>query len=283
VTDGFQSGPAWLDADDLGGGVKVVRAKVTYGDDGSRIDVSTTNPLPVAVISGGGGVGGTAGTEYIEDVASAADPSGPMTMARRRDTLTTSQVSADGDNIAVNATNKGQLHVRDVDLDPLVGALTETAPASDTASSGLNGRLQRIAQRLTTLIGALPASLGIKTAANSLSVAPASDGVFATQPDSVADGALTTGWDGSAAVTTGYGSAVIAVNSLSGGDSIAVKGSLTGSNPKTLAVQDLGSTSGTLITSITADGLYLVPAAGQLTYAKTGSVSTPTINLLKKR
>ncbi len=41
----------------------------------------------------------------------------------------------------------------------LVGALTETAPGTDTASSGLNGRLQRIAQRLTTLItGPLPVS-----------------------------------------------------------------------------------------------------------------------------
>lgn len=36
----------------------------------------------------------------------------------------------------------------------LIGAVTETAPASDTASSGLNGRLQRIAQRLTSLITA---------------------------------------------------------------------------------------------------------------------------------
>lgn len=42
----------------------------------------------------------------------------------------------------------------------LVGSLTETAPASDTASSGLNGRLQRVAQRLTTLIGLLPTALG---------------------------------------------------------------------------------------------------------------------------
>jgi hypothetical protein len=32
------------------------------------------------------------------------------------------------------------------------GAINETAPATDTASSGLNGRLQRIAQRLTTLM-----------------------------------------------------------------------------------------------------------------------------------
>ena len=34
----------------------------------------------------------------------------------------------------------------------LAGAVTETAPANDTASSGLNGRLQRIAQRTTSLI-----------------------------------------------------------------------------------------------------------------------------------
>jgi hypothetical protein len=39
--------------------------------------------------------------------------------------------------------------------DTIHGALTETAPATDTASSGLNGRLQRIAQRLSTLITAL--------------------------------------------------------------------------------------------------------------------------------
>mgnify|MGYP003424125063 CR=1 FL=1 len=34
----------------------------------------------------------------------------------------------------------------------LTGAVNETAPASDTASSGLNGRLQRIAQRLTSIL-----------------------------------------------------------------------------------------------------------------------------------
>lgn len=46
------------------------------------------------------------------------------------------------------------------DFDTKVGALTETAPGTDTASSGLNGRLQRIAQRLTSLIGLLPTALG---------------------------------------------------------------------------------------------------------------------------
>lgn len=57
----------------------------------------------------------------------------------------------------------------------LTGALTETAPATDTASSGLNGRLQRIAQRLTSLIALLPAALGQGTMAQSLRVVLASD------------------------------------------------------------------------------------------------------------
>ena len=60
----------------------------------------------------------------------------------------------------------------------LLGAVSETAPVSDTANSGLNGRLQRVAQNISALILQLPATLGIKTAANSLSIAPASDAVF---------------------------------------------------------------------------------------------------------
>lgn len=83
----------------------------------------------------------------------------------------------------------------EADFDTKIGSLTEAAPATDTASSGLNGRLQRIAQRLTSLIALLPAALvggrldtntgswlgsvaptvGQKTMANSLPVVIASD------------------------------------------------------------------------------------------------------------
>jgi len=42
----------------------------------------------------------------------------------------------------------------------VIGGLTETAPASDTASSGLNGRLQRIAQRLTTMLTGIVLAAG---------------------------------------------------------------------------------------------------------------------------
>ena len=71
----------------------------------------------------------------------------------------------------------------------LIGGLTETAPATDTASSGLNGRLQRIAQRLTSLIALFPTSLGTKTAANSLAVTLSSD--QAAIPDAIIAGTIT--------------------------------------------------------------------------------------------
>lgn len=45
------------------------------------------------------------------------------------------------------------------DFDTKIGSLTETAPATDTASSGLNGRLQRIAQRITSFIALIPSAL----------------------------------------------------------------------------------------------------------------------------
>lgn len=57
----------------------------------------------------------------------------------------------------------------------LLGDVAEAAPALDTASSGLNGRLQRIAQRITSLIALLPAALGQGTMAQSLRVVLASD------------------------------------------------------------------------------------------------------------
>lgn len=56
-----------------------------------------------------------------------------------------------------------------------IGDVTETAPATDIASSGLNGRLQRVAQRITSLIALIPASLGQKAMSASLAVTVASD------------------------------------------------------------------------------------------------------------
>lgn len=57
----------------------------------------------------------------------------------------------------------------------LIGAVNEAAPASDVASAGLNGRLQRIAQRISSLMTLFPSSIGQKVKADSLSVTLASD------------------------------------------------------------------------------------------------------------
>lgn len=65
--------------------------------------------------------------------------------------------------VAVSTEDKAALDLVHTDLAAeavLVGGVTETAPASDTASSGLNGRLQRIAQRLSSLIALIPTALG---------------------------------------------------------------------------------------------------------------------------
>jgi hypothetical protein len=76
---------------------------------------------------------------------------------------------------AVSAATLRVISATDSPEMALVGAVSETAPASDTASSGLNGRLQRIAQRLTSLIAQIPASLGVKARTASLSVALATE------------------------------------------------------------------------------------------------------------
>lgn len=81
----------------------------------------------------------------------------------------------------------------DDDIQGKLGIVTETAPASDTASSGLNGRLQRVAQRLTSLIALLPAALGQTTKTGSLSVVHASDDPVVAATGTTADAAWSSG------------------------------------------------------------------------------------------
>lgn len=70
-------------------------------------------------------------------------------------------LSVDNKSLPPGAATETTLGTRlsESDFDAKVGSLTETAPTTDTASSGLNGRLQRIAQRLTSLIALLPTAL----------------------------------------------------------------------------------------------------------------------------
>ena len=88
-------------------------------------------------------------------------------------TQTTLRISSDG---SLSATISGSATEAKQDAEAvLIGGVTEAVPGTDTASSGLNGRLQRIAQRLTSLIALIPTSLGQGTMATSLKVVLPSD------------------------------------------------------------------------------------------------------------
>ncbi|MGE3710035.1 MAG: hypothetical protein AB7G35_10205 [Hyphomicrobiaceae bacterium] len=112
-----------------GGGDGTIKATV--------LDLTNANPLAVAVTDANGdqltSFGG--GTEYTEDAAAAADPVGGMLIARRRDTLSATEVSADGDTIALNATSKGELNVFDKSAS---GTLDQIKIAVEDLSSGNN-------------------------------------------------------------------------------------------------------------------------------------------------
>lgn len=121
-------------------------------------DYTNSNPIAVRAVDGNGDPASFgSGTEYTEDAASAANPTGPLTLARRRDTLTAAEVTTDGDNIALNATAKGELYVKQTDAVPstvadgasvTLGAIADVAVTGDnsgTASAKLRGISKMIA------------------------------------------------------------------------------------------------------------------------------------------
>lgn len=82
-------------------------------------------------------------------------------------------VGVDVGDVTIGTVDQGDAGVDPWKVDDdatqtLLGALDETAPATDTASSGANGRLQRIAQRLTSILSVLTggATAGTATLAN---------------------------------------------------------------------------------------------------------------------
>jgi len=176
----------------------------------------TFNPVSVSGVDGGGLkrhlLTDSSGRMEINTVQSLPLPSGAATSANQSSELT------------------------------LIGAVTETAPASDTASSGLNGRLQRIAQRITSLIALLPSALGQSTMANSLAVVLASNQsaipVTASVTDATASGNITTQ---NLNPTTGAATA---------GSTVAL--ALSGNG--TVTVQVTGTYTGALTAQGTVDG-----------------------------
>lgn len=124
--------------------------------------LTTINTTLGTPFQAGGSIGNTtfaatqSGTWNITNVSGTISlPTGASTSAAQ----TSAQTSLT--SIATNTTNAATTTLQTAG-NVLLGAVTETAPASDTASSGINGRLQRIAQNLTTMNAtALPAGTAV--------------------------------------------------------------------------------------------------------------------------
>lgn len=136
---------------------------------------ANSRPLPVKILGGNGNeaIGNTNETAPASDTATAGINGRLQRIAQRITSLIALLPTSIGQK--AKATSLAVTLATDEDLLTNIGAVNETAPASDTASSGNNGRLQRIAQRLTSLIALLPASIGQKAKATSLAVTLASD------------------------------------------------------------------------------------------------------------
>lgn len=88
---------------------------VDAGDVGV-LAMDTARNLKVSIEADNVGIGG--GTQYTEDDAAAANPVGTMGMAVRADSLG-AVTSTNGDNIALRATNNGELYVKQTDAVPV--------------------------------------------------------------------------------------------------------------------------------------------------------------------
>lgn len=179
----FTEGSGKTGAADEIGGVLYPRVKIAQGADGIATDVSSAAPLQVSLANHAANA-----TAVKVDGSAVTQPvSGTFYQA-------TQPVSAASLPLPIGAATEATLAgvLTTTDFDTKTGSLTETAPASDTASSGLNGRLQRIAQRLTSLIALLPAALtgsgNLKVSLQESNASQAVTGTFwqATQPVSIA-------------------------------------------------------------------------------------------------
>lgn len=124
-----------------------------------------------------------------EDVGQAASAaSSPMVLSTEQEALLGGLVETAPTTDTASSGLNGRLQRLAIRNSELIGELNETSPGTDTFPRGLNGRLQRVAQRITSLIALFPASLGQKTMANSFAITIASDQtVIPTSPSTPAN------------------------------------------------------------------------------------------------
>jgi hypothetical protein len=213
------------------------RVKVVWGVDGTANDANATTPLPVDLSA--------SGTIPL--------PSGAATQATLATLLT------------------------EADFDTKVGALTETAPASDTASSGVNGRLQRIAQRLTSLIALVPAALGANGGLKiegvaSGTVVPVSDGAGSLTVDNGGTFAVQAAQSGTWNVTDISGTVSLPTGAATAAKQPAL-GTAGTASADVITVQGIAS-----MTALKVDGSGVTqPVSGTVTANQGGTWNVGTV------
>lgn len=162
--------------------------------------------IPVELQTAAGIVLGTSGNPLR------TDPTGSTTQP-----ISGTVTANAGTNLNTSAL---ALETTQVTQNTLIGDLTEPAPATDTASSGLNGRLQRIAQRITSLITSI------------------TDG---TQRTKITDGTNNVAVTNAAPSNSDYGVVVRPISLELPTFSIVATGVTVGNNKSMLAIQNTGT------------------------------------------
>ena len=188
---------------------------------------ASSNSLSTAVATDDVMVGSRTETAPASDTASSGLNGRLQRLAQRVTALIALVPSALGANASSNS-----LSTAVATDDVMVGSRTETAPASDTASSGLNGRLQRLAQRVTSLIALVPSALGRAVSASSFAVTEASDSIIRSRFFSAAASAMTR-----PANTTAYTAADAVSNNATAGSVTAISFTLSDTNDDPIAIE----------------------------------------------
>lgn len=209
----------------------------------ASLQVNDSGQLLVTGTGGGGGSGDASAANQV---------------------LQTTQLTAINTNTSNTATNTGTTNTR-------LGDVTEAAPASDTASSGINGRLQRVAQRLSSLITAMFSSTAMSDAAR--------------VPMDMRDGLAVSGSVSAAAVLftqdmLGYNSLSLQVTSPGTTCTITYEGSEDNATWSPVTALDGGSTSGNTSTISTTTGILLFPRYTRYFRARVSTYTSGTVTVV---
>lgn len=186
---------------------------------------------------------------------------------------------ANADNTAATVSASAPLPVTHGDGAMVsLGAMADAAAASDTGTASLIALFKR-------LLGKFPASIGQKTAANSLPVVLASDrSAISINSDGVVDGALVTASVTSATTVValnmaGYNGGSFQISSVGSGNTVTFEQSNDNTNWVLLPVNTASNTNAGSATTATAVGIYNFAAATTYVRARVSTYGSGTVTI----